>query len=173
MAKWKLTAAHYINVPGTEYEYKEVDRTSGKQAKQVFEVPLLLDPKDPSCCNRDGECIVVQNERAGPSEYIFVGDPTPDMEPLNEEAEAISAQHRSRWVKPIDSLPANGDDYGSALIKMFERQMSELMRNGAAQPAQPISANTVSVDDFKALQEQVAALMAQNAELKAAKPRRV
>lgn len=166
MAKWRLTAAHYLNVPGTEYEYKETDRVSGRQARQVFPVPLLLDPKDPSCCNRDGDCIVVQGEPAGRGEYEFVGEPTPDMEPLNAEAEAISDRHREKWKHPIDSLPVNGEDYGSALIKAFERQISELIKSGAATPAQPVSAATVSVDEFKALQEQVAALMAQNAELK-------
>lgn len=165
MAKWRLTAAHYLNVPGTEYEYKETDRTSGKQLKQVYQVPLLLDPKDPTCCNRDGDCIVVRGT-AGRFEFEFIGDPTPDMEPLDDEAREISASFADRWKHPIDSLPANGDDYGSALIKAFERQMKDLIKLGAAQPAQPLSENSVSVEDFKALQEQVAALMAQNAELK-------
>lgn len=166
MAKWRLTAAHYLNVPGTEWEYKETDRTSGRQARKVFEVPMLLDPKDPTVCNRDGDCIVVQGVEPGRGEHLFVGEPTPDMEPLDDEASAISAKFQSKWRNPIDSLPSNGEDYGSALVKAFERQISELIKSGAAAPAQPVSAGSVSVEEFKQLQEQVAALMAQNAELK-------
>lgn len=164
MAKWRLTAAHYLNVPGIEWEYKETDRTSGRQARKVYPVPLLLDPKDPSCCNRDGDCIVVRGD-AGRGEYQFLGDPTPDMEPLDDEARAISETFKGKWINPIDALPANGDDYGSALVRAFERQISELVKSGAAQPAQPVSAGTVSAEEFAKLQEQVAALMAQNAEL--------
>lgn len=165
MAKWRLTAAHYLNVPGTEWEYKETDRTSGRQARRIFPVPMLLDPKDPNSCNRDGDCIVVRGE-AGRGEHEFLGDPTPDMEPLDDEASAISAQFEGRWTHPIDSLPANGD-YSASLIFAFERQMKELIKSGSATPAQPVSAGAVSAEEFKALQEQVAALMAQNAELKA------
>lgn len=166
MAKWRLTAAHYLNVPGTEWEYKETDRNTGRQARKVFQVPMLLDPKDPTVCNHDGDCIVVQGVEPGRSEYIFVGEPTPDMEPLDDEARAITEKHQAKWRNPIDSLPANGEDYGSALVRAFERQISELIKSGAAQPAQPVSAGAVSAEEFAKLQEQVAALMAQNAELK-------
>jgi hypothetical protein len=165
MAKWRLKSAHYLNVPGVEWEYKETTR-DGRQGRQMFNVPMLLDPKDPNCCNHDGDCIVIHGKAKNrQGEYEFSGDPTPDMEPMDEEAEAISKSFEGRWVHPIDSLPSTGD-YSASLIASFEKQMTKLMQN---QPAEPVSvsASAVSKEDFDKLQAQVAALMARNAELEA------
>lgn len=167
MAKWRLTASHYLSVPGIEWEYRETDRGTGKQNRMVLPVPLLLDPKDPTVCNRDGDCIVTRGE-PGRGEFQFFGDPTPDMEPLDDEARAISAEQEPLWQHPIDSLPSNGD-YSASLIASFEKQMTSLIRQGKAEPIQPVSANAVKPEEFKALQEQVAALMARNAELEQAR----
>lgn len=103
MARWRLTAAHYLKVPGTEWEYKEVDMTSGRQARKVFPVPLHLDPNNPSDCNYPGDIIVKQG-KGEPRDIIFEGPPTPDMEPLDDEAEAISAKWREKWSHPIEDL---------------------------------------------------------------------
>lgn len=167
MARWRLTAAHYLSVPGIEWEYRETDRGTGKQARMVLPVPLLLDPKDPTVCNRDGDCIVVRGE-AGRGEFQFLGEPTPDMEPLDDEAKAISAAQEPLWLHPIDTLPSNGD-YSASLIASFEKQMTRLIKQGQAEPIQPVSAKSVSTEEFAKLQEQVAALMARNAELEQAR----
>src|SRR6266705_1767114 len=106
MARWRLRTGHYLNVPGTEWEYKETDRTTGKTGRKVFAVPMLLDPNDPADHNYPGEIIVASAEdRAFPRDIIFLGDPTPDMEPIDDEAEAISEALASKWVHPIESLP--------------------------------------------------------------------
>lgn len=107
MARWRLTAPHYLKVPGTEYEYKETDQTTGRQGRKVFQVPLWLHPDDPGSQNYPGEVIVTNKEdRAFPRDYLFVGPPTPDMEPLDDEAEKLSDSMRERWTHPIESLPS-------------------------------------------------------------------
>src|ERR1017187_580847 len=67
MARWRLAAPHYLNVEGTSWEYKEVDRTSGRQKRTIFPVPLHLDPDNPGDWNivrgkDDGEIIVADRE---------------------------------------------------------------------------------------------------------------
>lgn len=109
--RWRLMGPHYLNVPGTEWEHNESDRTTGKAVRKLYSVPCLLDPRNPQDCNRDGEVVVahavdgLRNER---QDVIFIGDPTPDMEPVNDEAEAISDSLKPKWAHPIDTLPANG-----------------------------------------------------------------
>lgn len=165
MARWRLMQPHYLNVPGTEWEYKEVDRTSGKQGRKVYVVPLHLHPENPSDHNYPGEIIVGQGKTASPKDIIFIGEPTPDMEPLDDEAQKITDACKPKWQHPIESLPGN---YSASLISNLEKQIAQAI---AGQPkVENVSAKGVSVDDFAKLQEQVAALMARNAELEAAQP---
>lgn len=115
MARWKLTEAHYLNVPGTQWEHKETDRSTGKQARKVFDVPLYLDPEQPADCNYFddgvGEIIVCYEGKGQPRDIVFEGPPTKAMTPLDAEAEAITAPWREKWLgsDPIESLPANFD----------------------------------------------------------------
>lgn len=99
MARWKLIEAHYLNVPGTTWEAKEVDRSTGRQVKKVFNVPLYLDPKDEADWNyrreqdpdlQDGGIIVCLAGKGRPRDIVFEGDPTPCMIPLDDEATKIS-----------------------------------------------------------------------------------
>ena len=94
MARWKLIEAHYLNVPGTTWEAKEVDRSTGRQVKKVFNVPLYLDPKDEADWNyrreqdpdlQDGGIIVCLAGKGRPRDIVFEGDPTPCMIPLDDE----------------------------------------------------------------------------------------
>ena len=100
MARWKLNSKHYLPVPGTEFDYKETDDDTGKQARKVFPVPLFLDPDSPSDRNYPGEIIVAHADGAYQrKDIIFTGPPTPEMEPLDEEAEAITEAMRVGWGK--------------------------------------------------------------------------
>lgn len=174
MARWRLTAAHYLNVPGTEYEYKETDRNTGKQARKVFAVPALLNPDDVGDQNyRElGELIVCHEGKGQPRDIIFTnangtpGEPTPDMEPLDDEAQAISDSLRSKWQHPIESLASNGNDYGAKLVELFQTQID------AMGGIKPTSVKGVDPDAFAKLQAQVAELAETNAALTAqlAKP---
>lgn len=152
--RWRLMTSHYLNVPGTEWEHNESDRTTGKAVRKLYSVPCLLDPRNPNDCNRDGDCIVahaiegLRNER---TDVIFLGDPTPDMEPVNDEAEEISNSLKDKWAHPIDTLPANGGMNDAE--KAFMEKMMLAFAGAASAPNA-----TVPKEDYDALLKRVLAL---------------
>jgi hypothetical protein len=162
MARWALTNKHYLNVPGTEWEHKELDMFTGKQARKVYPVPRFLNPEDPAdWTHKEIGTIVVCHEGKGePRDLPFIGPPTPDMSPLDDEARAISKIQQANYKHPIESLSG---DYSDTILAALQRQLDAAL---------PISAGQVSQSDFAKLQEQVAALMERNTELEA-RPRRV
>ncbi len=165
MARWRLITGHYLNVlvdgEPIEWEYKEVDRTTGKQARKIFPVPMLMDPNDPADCNYPGEIVVCHEGKGQRQDIIFVGDPTPDMEPYDEEAEAISASLRQSWEHPIESLPSTMSDGESAF-------MAKLME--AVGQAKPVANAPVSIDQYNELKALVEDLKAQLATSKPSSP---
>ena len=168
-ARWRLTQKHYLNTVNPDgehesiWERRETDERTKKMRRKVYNVPTFLDPDDSTCFN-EGTLVIVSNEfdPAHPMDVIFSGDPTPDMEPLNAEAEAISAKHREEWAHPIENLDRyEGFDFGAVLINQFSKAMDKI----AAGQVPNKSMATVSKEDFEALQQQVRELMAQNAAL--------
>lgn len=154
--RWRLMTSHYLNVPGTEWEHNETDKATGKAVRKLYAVPALLDPRNPNDCNRDGDCVVtheVEGARITRGDVIFLGDPTPDMEPMNDAAEAISNGLKDKWAHPIDTLPANGGMNDAE--KAFMEKMV-LAFTGVA------TANNQSVPkaEYDALQERLAKLEA-------------
>jgi hypothetical protein len=157
--RWRLNSAHYLNVTelpdGTrpEWEHKETARETGRMVRKLFVVPVLLDPKDPSVCNRDGEVVVAhEGEFNNRADIIFQGDPTPEMEPLNDAAQALTDSLRAKWDHPIDSLPANGGM--NAEESSFMAKMMEAFSRGAP-------ANTsVPSEEVEALKARLASLEA-------------
>jgi len=161
---------HYLNVPGVEWEYIEISRASNKQARVRFPVPQYLNPNDPADHNYPGE-IVVAHAREGektskfhPKDIIFVGQPTPDMEPMDEEAEKISESLKGQWVGPMSeqALPGYGDYSQSLLSKFDEELTAAIQRVGMAQS---VPNTSVKQTDFDKLQKQVEDLTKQNAAL--------
>lgn len=128
MARWRLRIPHYLNVlPETEWEQKETDLLTGKQARKVYKVPMYLDPKDPTDCNYPGEIIVCHDGKGQPRDKVFVGPPTPDMEPLDAEAEAISAAEAPNWVDPIESLTTRMEaTVNQTQFAALQKQVQEL-----------------------------------------------
>ena len=172
MARWRLTDAHYLSVPGTEWEYKEADRETGRQARKVYEVPLHLDPKNRADQNYPDQDSIIVSSRYDPSyrrDIVFVGPPTPDMEPIDEEAKEISQGFidRGAWQHPIDALNMT---YSQSILSDFERQLANLLAGAQKQtPAvQAMSLGGVSQEAFEKLQAQVAQLMERNAQLEEA-----
>jgi hypothetical protein len=157
--RWRLEQPHYLAVVGTEWEYKEISQASGEEVRVRMPVHKYLDPKDPRFCNRDGECVVTYGD-AGPREYVFTGDPTPDMVPLNDEAEAISTARAPHWKHPIETLQGNGE----GLAAGWQREMAAIMASMKPGSIAPVAPG-ISEDQFNELKEQVAALMKQNAML--------
>lgn len=166
MARWKLKEKHYLNVGGVEWEQIETLQETGEQIRHRFPVPLYLDPEDGGILKRwgqGGELIVSDGNdpegRLNPKDIVFSGPPTPAMEPIDESAEAITAAARPAWIHPVESLPGQG--FNENLLQALSKQLADAFANSKA--VAPI----IGVDpaDFKILQEQVAALLARNAEL--------
>lgn len=134
MARWRLAAPHYLNtIPPTTWEYKEIDRSTGKQVRRVYDVPLLMDPDQPGDWNhRDGDMgsIIVCHEGKGEArDQIFVGEPTPDMVPLDEEAKAISASFAKKWKHPIESLEGS---FAERLLDDLQKQVADVRAQAPA-----------------------------------------
>lgn len=178
--RWKLAQPHYLNSPGTEWEYQEqVQGPKGKMLRHRYPVPLYLDPRDPADhnfpgnANQDGMIIVTNVDPAkdgNPMDIQFLGDPTPDMVPLNDEAQKISDSFASKWQHPIDGLPANGQmlgNFSQSLLAGLEKQLAAALQQQQAAPAQPVSVKNVPNDRLEQLEKAVAALQARNAELEA------
>lgn len=160
MARWKLINAHYLNVPGTEWEQREMDAQTGKSARKVYLVPLLLDPNNPADQTppKSGETIVAhadgKHERW---DVIFEGPPTPEMEPLDEEAEAITEACRPSWVHPVETLNANGPQYDAMTVQMMEQFAKSIGEQFNAAVANRSVAN-VPNDELELLKKQIADL---------------
>ena len=173
MARWKLLTAHYLNVPGTEWEQVEVDRETGKQARKRYPVPVLLDPKDPADWNQkyrnqfgqivEGMVTVAYADGAQRGDIVFVGEPTPDMEPLDDEAEAISTRLMPKWTNggmyQANNVP-EGTSFADALIQKMEQQIDAL--NKVVIPNQAVQ---ISRSEFDELRHKIEVLTERNAEL--------
>jgi len=161
MARWRLESPHYMMVPGTVYTYEEIDLETGRRRFKQYPVPLLVDPKDPANCNRDGECIVAYaGSEQSRFDIVFEGTPTPEMTPLDEEAEALTAEWRERWIHPVEALPANG---GADQVE-FLKELTSIMKGFAPSSALPATAG-VSQEEFEGLKRQIAELQAAKVEV--------
>lgn len=160
MARWKLLNAHYLQTRDTEWEYKEVDRTTGRPKRTVFPVPRLLDPAQPSdWTHRDGrdegEIIVCHEGKGEAKDITFFSEPTPDMLPLDAEAKTITAKLGAKWKHPIESLPGS---YADAVLDDFQKQLAEVQAQN----------QTPKNEGVTELLTAMAAMMKQNQEMMAA-----
>lgn len=165
--RWSLRNAHYLNVEqlldGTriEWEHKETARESGRTVRKLFPVPMLLDPKEPADCNYPGEVIVAHHAdgaRNEPRDYIFFGEPTPEMEPLNDVAQAISDSLKPKWAHPIETLPMNGGM--NEQERMFMENMMKTFAGAVQAQAPNQSVSRAEYDELKAKLEAVLAAQA-------------
>lgn len=132
MARWKLATPHYLNVVERNvWEYQEVDRNTGRPVRRHFVVPRYLDPKDPtdwtnvwgSKDNSDGEVVVCLPGKGVDRDIEFLGDPTPDMIPVDDEAKEISASFEDVWqFRPETDMPG---DFSQSIVDKFQSQMAE------------------------------------------------
>lgn len=162
--RWRLTNPHYLKVfelpDGTrcEWEHKETARETGRTVRKLYPVPILLNPADPADCNYPGEIIVahaVEGVSSLQRDIIFADPPTPEMEPLNETAQAITDSMRHKWDHPIDSLPVNG-----GMTPQESVFMAQMMEAFAKMAPPPVATTAVTLDQYNELKEQVAALQA-------------
>jgi len=117
MARWKLRCAHYLNVEGTEWEYSESGMGKrGRPAKVRFKVPRHLDPNEPAdhthlnWMNQGDGVIIVAHEGTtnDPNDVIFSGAPTPDMDPIDDEAMKQNQELLNVLTHAAPPQPQNG-----------------------------------------------------------------
>ena len=154
MARFRLKAKHYLNVPGTEWEHKE-NPQGGKLMRKIYKVPRYIDPDDPADHNYvdNGEGMVIVSTKEDdnfPKDIVFIGDPTPDMDPIDKEAKAIFARFKPIWdnTHPIESLPSS---FGEAIMDKMMGEIEDI-RAGMATQSQP----NVSVKEIEDLRSMVA-----------------
>lgn len=170
--RWRLTAPHYLKVAilpdGTrvEWEHKETNKANGRAIRKLYAVPLLLNPDDPNDHNHEDGIVVthdVEGASGVRSDYIFEGAPTPDMEPLNAEAEVITASMRPKWEHPIDTLPVNGG-MTSAEQAFMANMMTEFAKQvGGSLPTANASVPREEYDELKSRLAKLEALIAAQA----------
>ena len=157
MARFRLRCGHYLNIidnysnEQVEWIHEETDRTTGRTNRKKYHVPMLLDAET---------IVTTEADKAFPKDTVFFGEPTPDMEPLDEEAEALVESLKSKWKHPIDTLPANGGMNEQEKAFMTTMMESFAKQVGAALPAQPVAATGVSLEEFEMMKKQLADLQA-------------
>jgi len=126
MARFLLKEKHYINIVGNEWEREETNQATGKKLRQRFAVPQYLDPDDSKDHNSpEGIIVSTKEDRRYPRDLIFTGLPTPDMMPLDDEAEAMLEEYKATYKgeHPIDSLPVS---LAESIAKALEMQIESM-----------------------------------------------
>lgn len=161
MARWKLMVNHYLNVEGTKWEYTETDRITGRPKRTQFSVPRYLDILDPSdWTNRVGDTgeIIVSDGKGmvGPKDIVFVGEPTPDMEPVDDEARKISNSYADQWRRGADAM-VSGKSYADEIMDKLHDKMDDLSKVAQAPPKVQIE----GLDEVMKMMAQTMAALAQ------------
>lgn len=159
MARWRLTQKHYLMVPGTEYEYKEISQTTAKTVRRKFACPAFLDPDDATDCNYPiharpndrNELIVCWEGKGLKDDIVFSGDPTPDMVPLDDEAMAVTDSLKARWGIAA-SMDIGEEGYAHNLVNQLTETLQAF--NASAKPSGFVD------DRFDKLMEMNMALLA-------------
>jgi len=139
--RWKLMCPHYLNtVEPTEWEYNETSRKTGKLIRKRFPVPRYLNTLDPGDWtnkwggkdDEDGEIVVCHQGKGQSGDIEFIGDPTPDMVPLDDEAKALSKTFEARWsYAATEDMPIS---YSQSLIDRFEAERAEMQTKAQEVP---------------------------------------
>lgn len=167
MARWRLITGHHLYIKGIEWEYKEVDRTTGKQIRRTFPVPQHLDPNEPSdWTHKEGKdagyiCVCLPGkgeakdlEFFSDPKYSRDGQPTPDMEPLDDEAKAITAKLEEVWKRgPVLDSDA---PFAAGLVEQWQKDLAKLQVN--SQPA-------AQIEGISELLGAITAMMKQNQDM--------
>lgn len=92
--RWELMTDHYIDTDQKcEWEHNETDLQTGRALRKRYPVPTYLDKGT----------IVCQAGKGQRGDVTILGDPTPDMMPLDDEARDLSATFEGRWAYKPDT----------------------------------------------------------------------
>jgi hypothetical protein len=177
MARWRLVESHYIVAErdgvATEWEYREVSRATGKEVRKKYSVPTFLDPKSKDdwthrdqdgresigAKDEDGYIIVSDGNNSHPRDIILVKNKrgqlpiTPGMEPIDDEAKAISAKF-DEHVIPIEGR--EDATYSERLLDKHIQQLAD---------AQASLVQNQGTHGFDKVLEAMTAMMEQNQKL--------
>lgn len=166
MARWRVTAKHYVLArqfgEDTTWVREETNRDTGRAFRRTFAVPLYIDPEDPICINKNiGYAVAATEGFEMPGDITLLSPCTPDMEPLDEDAKQITAKESKKWKDPINSLPISiGDDFGNQLLAMLTAQFNNVSQ---APSVSLKGAGKDEISELKAMlavqQEQIAKLL--------------
>lgn len=171
MARWRLNEPHYLLTKDpTKWEYQETDRTNGRQKRVQFTVPRYFHPGDSADWNvRDGEdgfIAVSDGHNPGPRDYIFEGEPTPGMLPLDDEAREVSSRYADKWVMPTGLSEPGEMGWAMKLTDQFIQQSDKIanqISKVASNPAPGMEQFMTAMTKFmEQQQEMVMALTAKN-----------
>jgi hypothetical protein len=154
MARWRLTEPHYLFTdPGTKWEYVETDRTTGRQVRKQYEVPQYFHHEAEADWNEyesgprgeklAGSIVVSDGRNAKPRDIVFKGNPTPGMDPIDDEAKAITAQFKDKWNLP-DNIKWGPGEYTTGLTDWLVTQQDKVSSKMAALAEK----NTAGFGDF-------------------------
>lgn len=155
MARWRLLEAHYLKTNDCFWEQEETDRETGRKRRKSFPVPLHLDPKNPADWNykpqqghyltggsgsEEGQIVVCWEGKGSARDIVMLQDPTPGMEPLDDEAREVTNALAEKWQYNPDAILLSEDNtYANKLINQaadaFEKttaaqgQMADDMKN--------------------------------------------
>lgn len=179
MARWLLTAPHYLKCSGDNagvYEHKETDRFTGKQITKKFPVGVHLNTKDdgdfnyteksPDPHTQEVGIIVARPGKGLPRDILFECDVTPDMRPLDDEARKISEETGARlgWKVGQSDFFREGNEhsYADRMLDDLQGQVAEALSRGGN-----TEANSAVLSELKDAVSMLAQIMAQNATLMA------
>lgn len=129
--RWQLTEPHYLNVPGTKWEQTIIDRNTGRPSRKSFTVPMHLHPESDVDWNRmDGYIgfITVCHEGGGHpdgKDIVFIGDPTPGMLPLDDEARELSGRFSWTPTEGTDDI-SQSNSFANKMLNGLIKDMAEL-----------------------------------------------
>lgn len=145
MARFRLKAKHYIWIKGCQWEHKEVS-DDGRQVRKMYDVPMYLDPEQLGDWNGpDGVYVSTREDPKYPRDHILLGPCTIDMEPLDDEAQALRDKIPP-GEHPIDSLPGT---FAETLMDKLSKQV--LAVGAQAQAETQVGALERQVAELKAL----------------------
>lgn len=137
--RWQLTEPHYLNVPGTKWEQTIVDRNTGRPQRKSFTVPMHLHPEADIDWNRmDGHMgfITVCHEGGGHpdgKDIVFIGDPTPGMLPLDDEARELSGRFSWTPTTGTDEV-SQANSFANQMLNGLIKDMAELQAGVRSAP---------------------------------------
>lgn len=160
MARWQLTEPHYLNVPGTKWEQTITNRATNRPERKTFAVPLYLHPDVESDHTRkdgfEGIITVCQGEGHPDGRDIeFLGNPTPGMLPLDDEAKAISAKFNWEPTRGLDDV-SQAESHTSKIMSGLIDQLTEMKTK---------TQEATGIQGMDKFMETMAAMMAQNQQI--------